>query len=142
MAGSTAKNSPAFTPTTPSDREIVMTRVFDAPREVVFEMWTDPKHLVHWWGPRGFTTTIQEMDVRPGGLWRKIMHGPDGANYPNHSVFLEVVKPERLVYKHGGHKEGGSSVVFETDGDVRRARRKNQNSRCASSIRRLRPAIE
>jgi len=95
------------------DREIVMTRVFDAPRAVVFEMWTDPKHLVQWWGPRGFTTTIQEMDVRPGGHWRKIMHGPDGANYPNHSVFLEVVKPERLVFTHGGRKEGGPSVEFE-----------------------------
>ncbi|HEY1759569.1 MAG TPA: SRPBCC domain-containing protein [Bryobacteraceae bacterium] len=94
-------------------REIVITRVFDAPRELVFEMWTDPKHLVHWWGPRGFTTTIQEMDVRPGGQWRKIMHGPDGANYPNHSVFLEVVKPERLVYTHGGRREGGPSVEFE-----------------------------
>jgi uncharacterized protein YndB with AHSA1/START domain len=94
-------------------REIVITRVFDAPRELVFEMWTDPKHLVHWWGPRGFTTTIQEMDVRPGGLWRKIMHGPDGANYPNHSVFLEVVRPERLVFTHGGRREGGPSVEFE-----------------------------
>lgn len=94
-------------------REIVITRVFDAPRELVFEMWTNPKHLVHWWGPRGFTTTIQEMDVRPGGLWRKIMHGPDGANYPNHSVFLEVVKPERLVFTHGGRREGSPSVEFE-----------------------------
>jgi uncharacterized protein YndB with AHSA1/START domain len=110
MAASTAKHSPA---TSTKDREIVITRVFDAPRELVFEMWTDPKHLVHWWGPRGFTTTVQEMDVRPGGQWRKIMHGPDGANYPNHSVFLEVVKPERLVYTNGGRKEGGSWVEFE-----------------------------
>ena len=94
-------------------REIVITRVFDAPRERVFEMWTDPKHLVHWWGPRGFTTTIQEMDVRPGGLWKMIMHGPDGANYPNHSVFTEVVKPERLVYSHGGGREGGPSADFQ-----------------------------
>jgi|SRR5579863_24231 len=110
MAASTAKNSPA---TSTQDREILITRVFDAPRELVFEMWTDPKHLVHWWGPRGFTTTIQEMDVRPGGQWRKVMRGPDGANYPNHSVFLEVVKPERLVYTNGGHKEGGAKVEFE-----------------------------
>jgi uncharacterized protein YndB with AHSA1/START domain len=95
------------------EREIVITRVFDAPRGLVFEMWTDPKHLVHWWGPRGFTTTIQEMDVRPGGLWRMIMHGPDGVNYPNHSVFTEVVKPERLVYSHGGGKEGGPSAEFQ-----------------------------
>lgn len=94
-------------------REIVITRVFDAPRELVFEMWTDPKHLVHWWGPRGFTTTVEEMDVRPGGHWKKTMYGPDGAVYPNHSVFTEVVKPERLVYTHGGRKEGGPSVSFE-----------------------------
>jgi uncharacterized protein YndB with AHSA1/START domain len=94
-------------------REIVMTRVFDAPREIVFEMWTDPKHLVHWWGPRGFTTTIQEMDVRPGGAWTMIMHGPDGVNYPNHSVFTEVVKPERLVYSHGGSREGGPRADFQ-----------------------------
>jgi uncharacterized protein YndB with AHSA1/START domain len=103
-------------------REIVFTRVFDAPRELVFEMWTDPKHLVHWWGPRGFTTTIQEMDVRPGGRWTMIMHGPDGVNYPNYSVFTEVVKPERLVYSHGGHQEGGpradfqQTVIFEQQG--------------------------
>jgi uncharacterized protein YndB with AHSA1/START domain len=95
-------------------REIVMTRVFDAPREVVFEMWTDPKHLVHWWGPRGFTTTIQEMDVRPGGIWRMIMHGPNGVDYPNHNVFTEVVKPERLVYSHG--REFQQTVTFEDQG--------------------------
>jgi uncharacterized protein YndB with AHSA1/START domain len=94
-------------------REIVITRVFDAPRELVFEMWTDPKHLMHWYGPRGFTITIQEMDVRPGGAWNMIMHGPDGANYPNHSVFTEVVKPERLVYVHDGRREGGSNSDFE-----------------------------
>ena len=104
-------------------REIVITRVFDAPRELVFEMWTDPKHLAHWYGPRGFTITIQEMDVRPGGEWNMIMHGPDGTNYPNHSVFTEVVKPERLVYVHDGRREGGSNsdfehtVTFEGQGD-------------------------
>ena len=94
-------------------REIVITRVFDAPRELVFQMWTDPQHLAYWWGPRGFTTTIQEMDVKAGGAWRMIMHGPDGANYPNHNVFVEVVKPERLVYTHGGGREGGPSADFE-----------------------------
>jgi uncharacterized protein YndB with AHSA1/START domain len=113
MAESTAKNDPVPTLTTPSDREIVLTRIFDAPRELVFEMWIDPKHLVHWWGPEGFTTTIQEMDVSPGGAWTMIMHGPDGANYPNHSVFTEVLKPERLVYWHGGGKQGGPSAEFQ-----------------------------
>jgi len=56
----------------------VILRVFDAPRELVWEAWTNAKHVVNWWGPRGFTTTIEVMDVRPGGEWRLIMHGPDG----------------------------------------------------------------
>ena len=88
-----------------ADREIVMTRVFDAPRELVFEAWTDPEQVVQWWGPFGFTTTIHEMEVRPGGVWRFVMHGPDGTDYDNHVVFDEVVKPERLVYRHGGGEE-------------------------------------
>ena len=83
-----------------SDREIVATRIFDAPRELVFQMWTDPKHIGNWWGPKGFTTTIHEMDVRPGGVWRFIMHGPDGRDYQNKIVYLETAKPERLVYDH------------------------------------------
>ena len=95
-----------------ADREFVLTRVFDAPRELVWEAWTDPKHVVHWWGPRGFTTTIEKMDVRPGGVWKHVMHGPDGADYPNSSVFKEVVKPERIVYSHGGRKQGGPGVHF------------------------------
>jgi uncharacterized protein YndB with AHSA1/START domain len=93
-----------------SDREIVISRVFDAPRELVWRAFTDPKHVVNWWGPLGFTTTIEAMDVRVGGVWKHVMHGPDGANYPSESVFREVVKPERLVYEHGGRKEGGPSV--------------------------------
>ncbi len=96
-----------------ADREIVITRVFDAPRELVWEAWTNPKHVVKWWGPKGFTTTIQEMDVRPGGVWRHIMHGPDGTDYPNKSVFTEVVKPDRIVYSHGGGKKRGPGAHFE-----------------------------
>jgi uncharacterized protein YndB with AHSA1/START domain len=96
-----------------ADREIVITRVFEAPRDLVWEAWTNPRHVVHWWGPIGFTTTIQEMDVRPGGVWRHIMHGPDGTDYPNKSVFTEVVKPERIVYSHGGGKKGSPGAHFE-----------------------------
>ncbi len=87
-----------------ANREIVTTRLFDAPRQLVFEAWTDPKHVAQWWGPRGFTNTIHEMDVRPGGVWRLTMHGPDGVDYPNRIVFTEVVKPERLVYDHGSRE--------------------------------------
>jgi uncharacterized protein YndB with AHSA1/START domain len=88
-----------------SEREIVTTRVFDAPRELVFKAWTDPRHLVHWWGPNGFTTRVYRMDVRPGGIWRLVMRGPDGVDYHNKLVFIEVVEPERLVYKHVGDEE-------------------------------------
>jgi len=83
-----------------SDREIVSTRVFDAPRERVFQAWTDPEHLARWWGPKGFTNTFHEFDPRPGGVWGFVMHGPDGVDYKNRSVFVEIVKPERIVFDH------------------------------------------
>jgi len=81
---------------------MIGTRVFDAPRELVFEAWTDPKHLAEWWGPNGFTTTTSDFDMRPGGVWRFVMHGPDGRDYENCITFDEIVKPERIVYHHGG----------------------------------------
>src|SRR6266849_4606142 len=83
-----------------ADRQIVTTRVLDAPRERVFRAWADPDHLTRWWGPRGFRSTFQEFDMRQGGLWRFVMHGPDGVDYKNESVFVEVVKPERIVFQH------------------------------------------
>jgi uncharacterized protein YndB with AHSA1/START domain len=82
-----------------SDREIVITRVFDAPRDLVFETFTDPKHVPYWWGPKGSTTKVHEMDLRPGGIWRLTMRGPDGVDRENKIVFIEVAKPERLVYR-------------------------------------------
>jgi uncharacterized protein YndB with AHSA1/START domain len=109
-----AKNSAALAAAMPSDRELVLTRVFDAPRELVWKAWTDPQHVIHWWGPNGFTTTLEEMDIRPGGVWKQIMHGPDGTDYPSKSVFLEVLKPERLSYSHVGGKKGAPSADFET----------------------------
>lgn len=84
--------------TSTADREIGTTRIFNAPRELVGKAWADPKHVALWWGPNGFTNTISEMSVKPGGTWRFVMHGPDGTDDPNKIVFLEVVKPERLVY--------------------------------------------
>ena len=74
------------------DREIVLSRVFDAPRELVWQAMADPKHVVQWWGPRGFSTTIKKMDFRVGGVWEHTMHGPDGVNFPNKSVFKEIVE--------------------------------------------------
>lgn len=100
-----------------SDREIITRRLLNAPRELVFEVWTNPEHVVHWWGPDGFTNTIDEMDVRPGGTWKFMMHGPDGVDYPNQVVYLEVVRPERLVYTHGNGIEAARDfyvvVTFE-----------------------------
>jgi uncharacterized protein YndB with AHSA1/START domain len=96
-----------------SEREIVISRIFAAPRELVWAVWTDPKQVVRWWGPRGFTTTIEKMDVRPGGEWKHVMRGPDGAEYPNESVFTEVVKPERIRFSQGGAKRGEAKVGFE-----------------------------
>jgi uncharacterized protein YndB with AHSA1/START domain len=94
-------------------RTIVTTRVFDAPRELVFKAWTDPTHLVQWWGPNGFTTTVHAIDVRPGGVWRFIMHGPDGRDYENRIVYDEIVAPERITYRHGG-ADDVEPVAFHT----------------------------
>jgi uncharacterized protein YndB with AHSA1/START domain len=66
----------------------------------VFRAWTDPEHLVRWWGPKGFTSTFQAFDLRPGGVWRFVMHGPDGLDCKNKSVFVEIVRPERIVFQH------------------------------------------
>jgi len=96
-----------------SDREIVISRIFEAPRELVWQAMVDTQNVIQWWGPRGFTTTIEEMDVRPGGVWKHVMHGPDGARYPNKSVFKDVVKPERISYSHGGAREGEPGAHFD-----------------------------
>jgi len=93
---------------------VVISRIVDATRERVWDAMTDPTQLVHWWGPRGFTTTVREMDVKPGGVWIQVMHGPDGVDSPNVSRFLEVVRPERLVYSHGGGRPGDAAVQFES----------------------------
>ena len=76
--------------------------MLDAPRELVWSVWTDPKHLAQWWGPDGFRTTTSAFDFKPGGVWRFVMHGPDGRDYENRITFDEIVKPERLAYHHGG----------------------------------------
>ena len=95
-----------------SDRQLSATRVFDAPREMVFKVWTQPQHIAQWWGPRGFTTTTTSMDARPGGQWRFVMHGPDGRDYPNLIKYVEVIPPQRLVYQHAGEGEH-DAVNFE-----------------------------
>ena len=105
-------------------RCIVGTRVFDAPRELVFSVWTDPKHLAQWWGPNGFTTTTSAFDMRPGGVWRFVMHGPDGRDYQNRITFDEIVPPERIVYHHGGGDDV-EPVQFKHDRHLRGPRRQD-----------------
>lgn len=85
--------------------ELIVNRVFNAPRELVWKAWTEPEHIVNWWGPKGFSITTSEMDIRQGGIWRFIMKGQDGVEYPNKIIFLEMVKPERLVYTSSDDKE-------------------------------------
>ncbi|APR77776.1 Putative glutathione S-transferase-related transmembrane protein [Minicystis rosea] len=82
---------------------IVMTRIFDAPRDVVWLAFTDPKHVVRWYGGRGFSSPRCEMDVRPGGLWRHTMRTPDGSEHPLEFIYVEVVKPEKLVWQNVDH---------------------------------------
>lgn len=84
----------------PADREIVSRRLFRAPRARLFDAWADPTRLTRWFGPKGFTSTFEQFDLRPGGVWRFVLHGPNGANYRNESVFVEIVPPQRIVFDH------------------------------------------
>ncbi|MFO0935021.1 MAG: SRPBCC family protein [Gemmataceae bacterium] len=88
--------------TSTSANEIRVSRVYDAPRDLVFDVWTDPKHLAHWWGPNGFSISTHGFQFQPGGVWQFDMHGPDGRDYPNRIRYTEIVRPTRLVYSHGG----------------------------------------
>lgn len=108
----TASPNPAGDEST-ADREIVITRLLDAPRELAFSAWTDPEKVVKWWGPNGFSITIERMDVRPGGVWKYVMHGPDGVDYPNRTVYEEIVPPERLVYTQSGDA-GERAIQFRS----------------------------
>ena len=81
-----------------AEREVTITRVFDAPRALVFKAWTDPRHLAQWWGPEGFTNPVCEFDAHVGGALRIHMRGPDGAVYPMKGVIREIVAPERLIF--------------------------------------------
>ena len=100
-----------------SEREIVSARTFGAPRDRVFEAFTDPVRLARWWGPKGFTSTIHELDLRPGGAWRFTMHAPGGVDHANESVFVEVVRPERIVFRHvSAEHPYEMTITLEADG--------------------------
>jgi len=85
--------------------EISITRVYDAPVQTVWEAWTDPDQVAQWWGPRGFTLTTHHKDLRPGGIWHYTMHGPDGVDYPNKTLYHVVEQHQKLVYDHGGYDD-------------------------------------
>ncbi|HUK29664.1 MAG TPA: SRPBCC domain-containing protein [Candidatus Acidoferrum sp.] len=101
------KNSSSATQ--PATREATITRIFDAPRALVFKAWTNPNHMAQWWGPKGFTNRSCELDVRPGGVIRIEMVTPDGTAHPMTGVFHEIVEPERLVFT--------SRAFFDKDGN-------------------------
>lgn len=98
-------------------RALRITRTLQAPVELVWEAWTKPEHIANWWGPNGFTNTIHEMDFCEGGEWKFTMHGPDGTNYANRSVFREIIPLKRIVFEHF-NPHFITTVLFEAQGDV------------------------
>jgi uncharacterized protein YndB with AHSA1/START domain len=92
--------------------EIYLTRIYNAPVKMVWEAWNDPKQVAQWWGPRGFTLTTHSKDLRVGGHWDYTMHGPDGTDFHNKTLYHEVEKYSRLVYDHGGNDDEGRPALF------------------------------
>jgi uncharacterized protein YndB with AHSA1/START domain len=93
------------------ERALTITRLIAAPRLLVFKAWTDPVHVARWWGPKGFTNPVCEMDVRPGGALRIVMQGPDGSRYPMIGRFREIVAPERLVFTNIAVGQAGEPLI-------------------------------
>jgi uncharacterized protein YndB with AHSA1/START domain len=118
----TGRGAPAQPAT--ADREIVISRVVDAPRELVFEAFTEVRHLSQWWGPEGFTTTTRAFDFRVGGAWEFVMHGPDGTYYPEWISWTEIDPPERIALLHGEYRDDpnafDSVLTFESAGAATR----------------------
>ena len=98
-----------------AERELRISRVLNAPLHLVWEVWTNPEHIQHWWGPNGFTNTIHKMDVVMGGEWLLTMHGPDGKNYPNRSIFEEIIPNKKIVYRHF-NPDFTATIEFESRG--------------------------
>jgi len=97
-------------------REVRITRKLKAPVKLVWEVWTQPEHIVNWWGPSGFTNTIHQMDFREGGEWTLTMHGPDGTNFPNRSIFKEIIPFKKIVFEHF-NPHFITTVLFESKGE-------------------------
>jgi uncharacterized protein YndB with AHSA1/START domain len=99
-----------------ADREFVTSRIIDAPRVHVFRAFSDPDRLAQWWGPAGFTNSIEVFDLRPGGRWCITLHGPDGTDYPNESVFVDVVEPEIVIFDHISDHHFRMTITFTAHG--------------------------
>lgn len=99
------------------DRELFLSRKLNAPIELVWEVWTQPEHIANWWGPNGFSNTITTMDVHAGGAWNLIMHGPDGKDYDNKSIFKEIIPLKKIVYEHISYPRILATIEFEAQGD-------------------------
>jgi uncharacterized glyoxalase superfamily protein PhnB/uncharacterized protein YndB with AHSA1/START domain len=100
-----------------ADREIKISRLLNAPVDLVWDVWTDPEHISNWWGPEGFTNTIHSMDMKEEGEWSLTMHGPDGTDYKNRSVFKEIVPMKKIVFDHISGPKYQATVLFEPQGD-------------------------
>jgi uncharacterized protein YndB with AHSA1/START domain len=99
------------------DRTILSTRTVDYPRELVFKAWTDPIHLANWWGPKGFTNSFHEFNPQPGGKWELTMHGPNGGNYENESMFEKIIAPELIIWNRISKPLFRVEVSFEASGN-------------------------
>jgi PhnB protein len=100
-----------------ADRELKLSRLLDAPVKLVWEVWTNSEHIKNWWGPNGFTNTIHSMDVNPGGEWNLTMHGPDGTDFKNRSVFKQILKHKKIVYQHVSSPKFLATIEFESQGN-------------------------
>lgn len=98
------------------NREIRITRVFKAPVELMWDVWSKPEHIANWWGPNGFTNTIHKMEFKEEGEWTLTMHGPDGTNYPNRIVYKEIELHKKIVFEHF-HPYFFTTVIFEARGE-------------------------
>jgi uncharacterized protein YndB with AHSA1/START domain len=103
--------------TSTTDRELRLTRLLNAPVDLVWQVFTNPEHIKHWWGPNGFSNTITKMEVEPGGEWDLVMHGPDGTDYKNKAVFKEIIKHKKIVYDHVSGPKFLTTIEFESKGD-------------------------
>ena len=123
----TGRGEPAQSAT--ADREIIISRVISAPPELVFEAFTEVRHLSQWWGPEGFTTTTRAFEFRVGGVWDFVMHGPDGTDYQEWISFIEIAPPERIALMHGEFRDDPRSfesvLTFAADGAGTRLEMRN-----------------